>query len=129
MRAHQHAVGAPGKTAEPFVLGRSLGGLTTKIHVVAVNEHQAVAIQITPGQSSDCAPCEPLYKTLPEENVLETAALDKGYDPNAIRERLALDRLEPVIPGRSNRIEPIAYKKSKYEELKRVERIINKFKL
>lgn len=128
VRAHQHAAGAPGKTAEQSALGRSRGGLTTKIHVAALNENQAVAIQLTPGQSSDCAQFESLYAALPEENILESAALDKGYDTNAIRERLALDGIEPVIPGRSNRIEPIVYDKIKYKERNRVERFFNKIK-
>lgn len=128
VRAHQHAAGAPGKTAEESALGRSRGGLTTKIHVAALDENQAVAIQLTPGQASDCAQFESLYDSLPKDNVLESAALDKGYDTNAIRDRLTLDGIEPVIPGRSNRIEPIVYDKIKYKARNRVERFFNKLK-
>jgi transposase len=109
-------------------LGRSRGGLTTKIHAATMNENQAVVIQVTPGQASDCAQFASIYEALPEENVLESAALDKGYDTNAIRARLSLDGIEPVIPGRSNRIEPIVYDKTKYKERNRVERFFNKLK-
>jgi transposase len=109
-------------------LGRSRGGLTTKIHAATLNENQAVVIQITPGQASDCAQFESLYRALPEDNVLESAALDKGYDTNAIRERLSLDGIEPVIPGRSNCVEPIVYDEIKYEQRNRVERFFNKLK-
>jgi len=63
---------------------------------------------------------------LTEENVIESAALDKGYDTNAIRARLLMDGIEPVIPGRCNRIEPLVYDKTKYKQRKRVERFYNK---
>jgi transposase len=39
VRAHQHAAGAPGKTAGESALGRSRGGLTTKIHVATLDEN------------------------------------------------------------------------------------------
>jgi transposase len=109
-------------------LGRSRGGLTTKIHAASLDENMAVVIELTPGQASDCAQFDSLYEALPEENVLEFAALDKGYDTNAIRARLSLDGIEPVIPGRSNRIEPIVYDKNKYTRRNRVERFFNKLK-
>jgi transposase len=128
VRAHQHASGAPGKTAEESCLGRSRGGLTTKIHVASLNESQAAVIQLTPGQASDCAQFESLYRALPEENLLESAALDKGYDTNAIRDRLSLDGIEPVIPPRSHRLAPIGYDKIKYKERNRAERFFNKLK-
>lgn len=109
-------------------MGRSRGGLTTKIHAATLNENQAVVIQLTPGQASDCAQFESLYRALPEDNVLESAALDKGYDTNAIRACLSLDGIESVIPGRSNRTEPVVYDEIKYEERNRVERFFNKLK-
>lgn len=87
-----------------------------------------MVLQLTPGQASDCAQFEPLYRALPEDNVLESAALDKGYDANAIRTRLAVDGIEPVIPGRSNRNATITYDKNKYQQRNRIERFFNKLK-
>jgi transposase len=128
VRAHQHAAGAPGKTAAESALGRSRGGMTTKIHVASVNENHTLVIQITPGQASDCAQFDAIYEDLPKENVIFSAALDKGYDSNAIRAKLAEDGIEPVIPGRSNRIETIKYDKTKYEDRNQIERFFNKLK-
>ena len=71
---------------------------------------------------------EALDEALPKENLIATAALDKGYDANAIRARPALEGIEPVIPGRSNRIEPIPYDEEQYKERNRVERFFNKLK-
>lgn len=128
VRAHQHAAGAPGKTEEESALGRSRGGLTTKIHVAAVDENHTAVIQLTPGQGSDCAQFRSIYAELPEENVIETTAGDKGYDTNEIRAILTEDGIAPVIPGRSNRTEPIVYDKIKYKERNRIERFFNKLK-
>ena len=50
VRAHQHASGAP-KNANDAALGRSRGGLTSKIHAATLNENQAVVIQLTLGQA------------------------------------------------------------------------------
>jgi len=128
VRAHQHAAGAPKKNANDAALGRSRGGLTTKIHALTLSENHAAVIELTPGQASDCAQFDSLYDALPDENVIESAALDKGYDTNAIRARLFMDGIEPVIPGRSNRVEPIVYDKNKYKQRNRVERFFNKLK-
>ena len=134
VRGFNHGAGASAcvrrakKNAIDAALGRSRGGLTTKIHAATLNENQAVVVQLTPGQASDCAQFESLYRALPEENVLESAALDGAYDTNAIRARLSLDGIEPVIPGRSNRTEPIAYDLIKYKQRNRIERFFSKLK-
>ena len=109
-------------------MGRSRGGLTTKIHAATLDENRSVVLQLTPGQSSDCAQFDSIYDALPADNVLESAALDKGYDADRIRERLTLDGVEPVIPGRSNRTEAIAYDHSRYARRNLVERFFNKLK-
>lgn len=77
---------------------------------------------------ADCSAFEPLYEELDPENVLEAAALDKGYDANAIRDRLSKDGIEPVIPPRSHRKTPLSYDREIYKERNRVERFFNKLK-
>ena len=109
-------------------LGRSRGGLTTKIHAATLDENRSVVLQLTPGQASDCAQFDLIYDALPEDNVLEAAALDRGYDADRIRERLSLDGVEPVIPGRSNRCKPVPYDHSRYARRNLVERFFNKLK-
>ncbi|MBR7828695.1 IS5 family transposase [Actinospica sp. MGRD01-02] len=69
-RAHQHAAGArrdPGAQAEPPVgepadhgLGRSRGGLTSKLHVAIEQGQRLLALVLTAGQRGDSpqfAPC------------------------------------------------------------------------
>lgn len=58
VRAHQHAAGARQKGPRPASrtttpLGRSRGGPTTKIHLVADSNCRPLAFVITPGQAGD----------------------------------------------------------------------------
>ena len=111
-----------------MALGRSRGGLSTKIHAATLDESCSVVLQLSPGEASDSTQFEAIYAEFPEDNVLESAALDKGYDANRIREILTLDGIEPVIPGRSNRREVIVYDRVKYAKRNVVERFFNKLK-
>jgi putative transposase len=83
---------------------------------------------LSPGQSADCSRFGELYAGLNEDNVLEAAALDKGYDSNAIRQRLAEDGIEPVIPPKRNRKEDLPYDAEIYRQRNRVERFFNRIK-
>jgi transposase len=67
---------------------------------------------LTPGQAHDGRQFETLYESLEADNVLESAALDRGYDADRIRERLALDGVEPVIPPLSTRSQKGAKRQS-----------------
>jgi transposase len=87
-----------------------------------------VALHLTPGQAHDGRNFESLYESLDPDNVLESAALDKGYDADRIRERLTLDGIQPVIPPRSTRCMKPHYDKALYRERNRVERFFNQLK-
>jgi transposase len=85
------------KSLEDQALGRSRGGFSTKIHAATIDENCAVALTVTAGQAHDGRQFETIYESLPAENVLE-AMLDRGYDADRIREQLAADGIEAVIP-------------------------------
>ncbi len=54
--------------------------------------------------------------------------MDKGYDSDDIRQKLAEAEMVSVIPPRSNRIAPIAYDEELYKQRNRIERFINRIK-
>ena len=87
-----------------------------------------MALHLTPGHAHDGRQFESLYESLDPDNVLESAALDKGYDADRIRERLEIDGIEPVIPPISSRAKKLHYDKVQYRERNRVERFFNKLK-
>ncbi len=79
-------------------LGRSRGGLSTKIHAATIDENCSVALHLTAGHAHDGRQFESLYESLNPDNVLESATMDKGYDADRIRERLSYDGVRAVIP-------------------------------
>lgn len=89
IRAHPHAAGAPKNHGPDQALGRSRGGWSTKIHAATTDENYMAALHLTPGEAHDGRQSESLYESLDPDNVPESAALDKGYDADRIRERLA----------------------------------------
>lgn len=102
--------------------------MSTKIHAATTDENCSVALHLTPGQAHDGRQFEALFESLDEDNVLEAAALDKGYDADRIRERLSLAGIEPVIPPISSRACFIPYDKERYKRRNQVERFFNKLK-
>jgi transposase len=83
---------------------------------------------LTAGQAHDGRQFEALYESLPADNVLESATLDKGYDADRIRERLALDGIEAVIPPINTRCHKLTYNRQLYRGRNRIERFFNKLK-
>lgn len=109
-------------------LGRSRGGLSTKIHAATIDENCSVALHLTPGHAHDGRQFEALYESLNPENVLESAAMDRGYDADRIRERLHWDGIDAVIPPIPARAIKIPYDQIRYKERNRIERFFNKIK-
>ena len=87
-----------------------------------------MALHLSAGQAHDGRQFESLYESLDPDNVLESAALDKGYDADRIRERLAVDGIEPVIPPINTRSKKLLYDTALYRERNRIERFFNKLK-
>ena len=127
VRAHQHAAGAL-KEKGPQALGRSRGGLGTKIHAVVFNERQVLGIILTGGQAGDAPVGEELLEGVLEREEVKAVAGDRAYDSDAIRALLARAGKEAVIPPRANRKDKPAYDREKYKERNRIERFFNRLK-
>ena len=116
------------KNASAEALGRSRGGLTTKIHAACIDQYTSVSFYLSEGQRSDFGGFENVYQLIETDNVLESAALDKGYDSDAIRDKLAYDGIEPVIPPKQSRCIKPQFNKDLYKQRNRIERFFNKLK-
>ena len=108
-------------------MGRSRGGLSTKIHAATIDENCSVALHLTAGHAHDGRQFD-LYESLDPDNVLESATMDKGYDADRIRERLSYEAVEPVIPPLPTRARKLPYDHARYCERNRIERFFNKLK-
>jgi transposase len=96
VRVHQHGTGAKGGAQ---AIGRSRGGLTTKIVALVDALGTLVRFVLLPGQRHDSVGVAPLLKDL------DVAALlaDKAFDTNAIRADLNERGALAVIPPKVNR--------------------------
>jgi transposase len=103
-RAHACAAGAAGSTAESEALGRSKGGYTTKIHAITDALGNPLNFVLTGGQASDIGQADALLQLTPQGS--KALLGDKGYDSDAFIQAIQEKGMEPVIPSRSNRINP-----------------------
>lgn len=63
------------------------------------------------------------------ERAPDAFLADKGYDADTIRADLAERKIEPVIPGRSNRRVKIEYDQALYKHRNRIERMFGHLKI
>ena len=77
-------------------MGRSRGGLTTKIHMLCDTLGRPLRFLITPGQANDITAAPDLLKDQEAGAVLA----DKAYDSNDLRQRIADMKAEAVIPSK-----------------------------
>ena len=96
--AHQHASGA--RVGEERSIGRSRGGLTTKVHAAADACGNPIDFEITGGEVHDSKIAKKLIDMGCEESGNFVA--DKAYDSDDIREHAKLKGKTPIIPRRSN---------------------------
>ena len=123
VRVHQHAGWL--KRGGIRCMGRSRGGLTTKIHAVVDAKGLPIRLGLTPGQAYDGEAAMELLNALPE-NAMVLA--DKAYDTNAIREMINGQGAWANIPPKSNRKDPICFSPYLYKARNLVERFFNKIK-
>ena len=106
-------------------MGRSRGGLSTKIHALVDAEGLPIRLTLTPGQASDVHGAEVLLNNLDHGTVLLG---DKGYDADWIRAKIEAQNAAPNIPDKSNRKNRHCFSAVLYKERNKVERFFNKIK-
>ena len=105
-------------------MGRSRGGLSTKIHAAADALGNPVRLLASPGQRNDITLAHDLIAGFEPEAVLG----DKGYDADLLAEAIETSGSEVVIPRKRNRKKPRAYDRDLYKERNKIERFFNKLK-
>jgi len=106
-------------------MGRSRGGLTTKIHALVDAMGLPILLKLTEGQAHDGRSAEDMFGTVLAGNIL---LADRAYDSNALRERLVERGAWGNIRAMPNRLEPPAFNHSLYKQRNAVERFFNKLK-
>jgi transposase len=124
IRAHQHSAGQKNSTPEREQLGRSRGGVSTKIHVAVDGLGKPTKIFLSPGQDHDVTKAPHLIRDCQAEKVIA----DKAYDSAELIAQIEAQGATPVIPPRKNRSEPRDYDRAEYKKRNVAERFINVLK-
>lgn len=114
----------PKKDQEEQAIGKSRGGLTTKIHACVDALGHPIRLLLTPGQASEYGQAQALIDGFSAEYVVA----DKGYDANEFIETIEKSGATPVVPPRSHRKAKRNYDKELYKERNLVERFFMKIK-
>ena len=82
IRVHQHAANGQKKTTRSRCMGRSRGGLTTKIHALVDANGRPIRLKLTEGQAHDGRSAADMFDTLGAGHIL---LADRAYDSDSLR--------------------------------------------
>ena len=111
----------------PRHMGRTKGGLNTKLHAVCDGEGRPIAMCLTAGQVSDHIGAKILYPALPD-GTSATMIADKGYDSDEYRAALKSKGIAFCIPPRKGRKAPASFCKTQYKHRHRIENMFGLLK-
>lgn len=106
-------------------MGRSRGGLTTKIHALVDAEGRPVKLKLTAGHVHDGQVATAMMDDLGEGDIF---LADKAYDSDTIRSFAEQRGAWANIPPKRNRKQTFAFSKWVYRQRNLVERFFNKLK-
>jgi transposase len=106
-------------------MGRSRGGLTTKIHAVVDANGNPFTLKLTEGQAHDGRSAEDMLDSVGKG---QTLLADRAYDSDALRDTLAERGAKANIKPMPNRVNIPKFNKRLYKKRNLVERFFNKLK-
>ena len=109
----------------PRDIGRTRGGLNSKLHAVCDGSGKPVLLYLTAGQVSDYKGAQDLLGSFPASKLL---LADRGYNADWFRDGLLEKGITPCIPPRKSRKRKINYDKSLYKQRHKVENMFGKLK-
>jgi transposase len=105
-------------------LGRTQGGLNTKLAAVVDGVGRAVALNLAPGSQHDLRACEVLEPQLRNSWTIA----DRGFDSEDFRSRLARNGAMVCIPPRSRRHTVFYFNRKLYRHRHTVENFFSRIK-
>jgi transposase len=106
-------------------MGRSRGGLATKIHALVDANGLPIALKLTEGQAHDAPPAMELVADIGPGQIL---LADRAYDSDALRDSLAARGAWANVKPKTNRTRILAFSAFLYKERNLVERLFNTLK-
>jgi transposase len=125
VRAHQHSPGARKNPGEDQAIGRSRGGLSTKIHALVDALGNPVGFHLTGGEAHDLVGADHLLPDMQAEALIA----DKAFDADKrVIEPLTAAGKTVVIPPKSNRRSPRTYDRELYKARHLIENFFARLK-
>lgn len=106
-------------------MGRSRGGLTTKIHALVDACGLPIRLKLTEGQAHDGRSADDMLESIGEGNIL---LADRAYDSNRLRDAMTQRGAWANVRAMPHRLDPPAFSKWLYRQRNLVERFFNKLK-
>lgn len=106
-------------------MGRSRGGLTTKIHALTDAQGLPLELVLSPGRAGDCPVAGKLLVHLKEDSIL---LADKAYDADWLRRQIEATGAAPNIPSVVHRKWKACFSPVLYRQRSRIERFFNRIK-
>ena len=106
-------------------MGRSRGGLTTKIHALVDTKGRPIHLKLTEGQAHDGRSAADMFDTIKAGNIL---IADRAYDSDGLRVSMAERGAWANIRAMPNRIKTYSFSDWVYRQRNAVERFFNKLK-
>ena len=106
-------------------MGRSRGGLTTKLHAVVDANDNPITLKLTKGQAHDGRSADDMLDSVGKG---QTLLADRAYDSDALRDTLAERGAKANIKPMPNRVNIPKFNKRLYRKRNLVERFFNKLK-
>ncbi|WP_148425032.1 IS5 family transposase [Komagataeibacter europaeus] len=126
LKAHRTSASLLKKGVFPRHIGRTKGGLNSKLHAVCDGLGRPVRLHLTTGQISDFKGADVLLAHLPEET--EEVIGDRGYYSNRIRRYPVERNITACIPPRKNRKSKPSYNWHLYKKHHLIENMFAKLK-
>ena len=103
--------------------------MTTKIVVTAADESTPIAVDVLPGHRHEAPRLKPLLgATAARVGDIDQVVGDKGFDGGPQRQACLDHGAVPIIPAKTNRVDPEPLDAAAYRERNRVERLFGKLK-
>lgn len=126
VKVHPDGTGALKKNGTQSI-GKSRGGWTTKIHMVAADARTAITFSLSPGNAGDAPEGRKLLKKL-KSHEAKYVIMDKAYEGDETRQLVLELGFEPVVPSKIDRLNPWEYDKEIYKKRNEVERLFRRLK-
>jgi len=106
-------------------MGRSRGGLTTKLHAVVDANGNPIILKLTEGQAHDGRSANDMLDSVGKG---QTLLADRAYDSDALRDTLAERGAKANIKPMPNRVNIPKFNNRLYRRRNLIERFFNKLK-